>query len=408
MVVVSNEELSTVGGHMANEKLQRAALTKVSRIERAAAFGADEQIRHLLDVGRRGLPSAYIPTSGEFAHTVRGLARHEEVSTTQEGTNLRYAAIAALGINRLEADAQGDVLAGKSAIDLAATVERLAQEHRDPGAIALAAWVAAEVGGTFASALFSRLDSMLSSGDPLTTVEVSWMLTAATVAHGLGDTTAVAEQASKRLLGAQGARGIFPHWLPAQSQSRWRRHIGSFADQVYPIQALARFFTLTGDQRALDASEATAQRICDLQGPAGQWWWHYDVRTGDVVEGFPVYSVHQHAMAPMVLFDLAEAGGTDHTSEIVSGLRWIETHPEVVEELVSERLGVIWRKVGRREPRKAARGLAAIATSLKPGLRIPGLDWVLPPVRVDYECRPYELGWLLYAWLPSRRENNDE
>ena len=24
---------------------------------------------------------------------------------------------------------------------------------------------------------------------------------------------------------------------------------------------------------------------------------------------------------------------------------------------------------------------------------------LFPPVRVDYECRPYELGWLLYAWL---------
>jgi len=25
----------------------------------------------------------------------------------------------------------------------------------------------------------------------------------------------------------------------------------------------------------------------------------------------------------------------------------------------------------------------------------------MPPGRVDYECRPYELGWLLYAWGPG-------
>jgi hypothetical protein len=24
---------------------------------------------------------------------------------------------------------------------------------------------------------------------------------------------------------------------------------------------------------------------------------------------------------------------------------------------------------------------------------------LFPPTTVDYECRPYELGWLMYAWL---------
>jgi hypothetical protein len=26
---------------------------------------------------------------------------------------------------------------------------------------------------------------------------------------------------------------------------------------------------------------------------------------------------------------------------------------------------------------------------------------------VDHECRPYELGWLLYAWLPTRPTADD-
>ena len=397
-----------MNGRTRNDNRQAEGLTEITRIKRAAAFNAEEQLDRLLDLSQRGLSSAYLRKSGEFAQTVRGLARHEEVSIRQEGSNLRYAAIAALGIDRLGVDAQREMLAGKSAPELAATVEELAQEHPDPGTVALAAWAAGEVGGGFAAELFAKIESILASGDPLPTVDVSWMLTAATVAHRLGDTASVAEQATERLLAAQGARGIFPHWLPAQAQSRWRGHVGSFADQVYPVQALARSFALTGDPRALEAAETTAQRLCELQGPAGQWWWHYDIRTGDVVEGFPVYSVHQHAMAPMVLFDLAEAGGTDRTAEIVAGLEWIETHPGVVEELVSERLGVIWRKVGRREPRKAARALAAMATSLRPGLRLRGLNLLFPPVKVDYECRPYELGWLLYAWLPPRRVAGNE
>jgi hypothetical protein len=62
---------------------------------------------------------------------------------------------------------------------------------------------------------------------------------------------------------------------------------------------------------------------------------------------------------------------------------------------------LVWRKVGRREPRKAARLVSATTTSLRPGLHLPGLDRALPPDRVDHECRPYELGWLLHTWLSA-------
>ena len=85
--------------------------------------------------------------------------------------------------------------------------------------------------------------------------------------------------------------------------------MGSFAAQVYPIQALARLHRSADDQEALAVANSVAAAICTAQGEAGQWWWHYDGRTGGVVEGYPVYSVHQHAMGPMALLDLAEAGG---------------------------------------------------------------------------------------------------
>jgi len=70
-----------------------------------------------------------------------------------------------------------------------------------------------------------------------------------------------------------------------------------------------------------------------------------------------------------------------------------------MDELISEKHGVIWRKVGRREPPKAVRSMSAVTTALRPGWHLPGLDKVFPPERIDHECRPYELGWLLYAWL---------
>jgi hypothetical protein len=317
-----------------------------------------------------------------------------------EGTNIRYAAIAALGLGRLGMDDQHEVLSGASAAEVAYAAGVRALLQSDPGAVALAAWAGAELLGWADVALLDRLEAELASGRPIPTVDLSWMLTAALVASG--PEHPIARRSATRLLRTQGPNAIFPHLSPAGSQNRWRRHVGCFADQVYPIQALARWFTASGDAVALAAAEATADRLCALQGPAGQWWWHYDARTGDVVERFPVYSVHQHAMGPMALFDLAEAGGADRTAPIVKGLRWLDTHPEVDGTLIEDRPGAIWRKVGRREPAKAVRKLSAVTTALRPGLHLPGLDRAFPPDLIDHECRPYELGWLLYAWLPAR------
>src|SRR5262249_55193289 len=132
---------------------------------------------------------------------------------------------------------------------------------------------------------------------------------------------------------------------------------------------------------------------------AGQWWWHYDTRNGSIVEGYPVYSVHQHAMGPMALLDLREAGGVDHLRSVIRGLNWLDRHPEVRDPMVDEQENLIWRKVGRREPKKIVRMIAALTTAVRPGMHLPGIDTFFPPGRIDYECRPYEFGWLLYAWL---------
>jgi hypothetical protein len=356
-------------------------------------------VKRLLDLAPRGLAAGYDHGTGEFAQTVRGVADPTGVSVRPEGANLRYAAMAALGLSRLPVEEQRSVLSGRTAADLAAGTARRAIDDPDPGGVALAAWAEAETCGNVAKGLFDRLDTLLGSGGALATVDASWMATAAVAAGGRGHAGSVLDRSIGLLLRHQAAEGIFPHGLPATSQPRWRSHVGSFADQVYPIQALARASAATGNDDWLAAANRTAAQICALQGPHGQWWWHYDARTGGVVEPFPVYSVHQHAMAPMVLFDLAEAGGEDHREQISLGVRWLETHPEVVEELIADRWGLVWRKVGRREPPKAARALHAAATAARPGARLRGLDRLLPPCVVDHECRPYELGWLLYAWL---------
>ncbi|HEY7049795.1 MAG TPA: hypothetical protein VH373_21440 [Jatrophihabitantaceae bacterium] len=349
----------------------------------------------LVESAVRALPKMYLPDTAQFVQTVR----RGEGGLVPEGTNLRYAAIVALGAARLDTARQRAILAGTDAAQLAERVAEQARSSTDLGAVALAGWASAEVCGVADDALVDRLVAAAHSSRPVPTVDLSWALTALLAVRDLRPVTADADRIAARLRTLQGAAGVFPHMLPRDSLPWYRAHVGCFADQVYPIQALARHHAATGEANSLTAAERCAVQIVRLQGSSGQWWWHYDARTGDVVEGYPVYSVHQHAMAPMALHDLRAAGGTDHQPAITSGLAWVFERPEVSSPMIDPATGAIWRKVGRRERRKAVRSIRATTTALRPRLRLGALDRIFPPTVIDYECRPYELGWLLYAWL---------
>jgi len=230
------------------------------------------------------------------------------------------------------------------------------------------------------------------------TMELAWLL--AGLAHvklsSRGDTPDLTATAFEvyRLLGTnQGPHGIFGHSARGRSLAgMFRGHIGSFADQVYSIYALARYGQAYGVEPALDMARRCGEAICRMQGPAGQWWWHYDARTGRVFEEYPVYSVHQHGMAPMALFALGEATGIDFRQAIYQGLQWVSETNELHTEMSIAQRKLIWRGICLSSMWRIS---SARARSLlgREG-RTPGMGDLM----VQPECRPYELGWLLYAF----------
>lgn len=354
-------------------------------------------VDRLLTVAERTLRRSYL--GDEFAFTLRGGG---SAGLAAEGTSTRYGVIAGLGLAYLPEPAQRAVLAGDDSDDLLGRLAKGLDRMTNRGDVALICLAAAEVGHSelpHAIDRLSRLDRRLLSGEPGDAIDVvaaAWVMTALVAARAAIDVEPHLAAARQRLLGAR--RVVFPHQIGGE-QKWYRAHVGSFADQIYPVQALARLHASAGDPAALAAAEHVARVICHAQGPEGQWWWHYDARSGAVVEGYPVYSVHQHAMAPMGLLDLAEAGGQAYLGEICRGLRWLASRPETAEPLIAADQGVIWRKVGRNDPRKLVRGLAAARSAALPGTSMPGVGVLFPAGTVDHECRPYELGWLLYAWL---------
>jgi hypothetical protein len=354
-------------------------------------------VDRLLMVAGRGLPRMYDGTF--FAHTLRAVETKDGGTERLEGISLRYTAMTALGLAHTDTATQMHALEGGTIAELLQQTAIRAEQSSDIGAIALTAWAIAEVTGVFPAPLYAALSRHLASGAPISTVECAWSLSAALAARGLADTSGLIEAARAGLFSARSGSPLFGHMIPASALGRLRSHIGCFADQVYPIQALSRLHACLGDIEALTAAEVCAERICALQGNRGQWWWHYDVRHGTVAEGYPVYSVHQHAMAPMALLELREAGGRDFFNHITNGLRWLDDHPETPGALIVPDKGVVWRKVARREPSKFVRKAAAVGTALWSSFRLPAVDVLFPPHHIDRECRPYEFGLMLYAWL---------
>ncbi|NLX13671.1 MAG: hypothetical protein GXY44_08470 [Phycisphaerales bacterium] len=268
----------------------------------------------------------------------------------------------------------------------------------DLGEVALTLWAARAHGHPEANRARDKLKALHPETGAFPTVELAWSLKALLVGDHPGDETALAESLARRLLYSfQFQSALFPHWPADVPVPWWRAHVTCFADQVYPIHALAHYYGITGEPRAKTTAVQSAEKICSLQGAAGQWWWHYDVRTGRVLEGYPVYAVHQDAMAPMALFDLEKACGVSCKNAVDLGMCWLLNAPEISGSLWDNDAGVIWRKVARHEPGKLVRGLQAMASRVHPRLHIP-MNRMFPPGCIDYESRPYHMGWILYAW----------
>jgi hypothetical protein len=231
----------------------------------------------------------------------------------------------------------------------------------------------------------------------LTTMELAWLVSG--LAHELQRGSSTARGALDSCLGELVSRyyrdsQLFCHATgTAPFRHRLRRWIANFADQIYSVQALTVSSLTTGCSGLLDIAAACAGRLVQVQGPMGQWWWHYDPRDGRIAQAYPVYSVHQYGMAPMALLTMIAAHGPAHIDSLLRSLRWIEEN-ELEGGLIDDVFGTIWRDIHRAESlavRTIRRGRVVLGGRSDSG---PSRRTRL---RVNYETRPYEWGWCLFA-----------
>jgi len=355
----------------------------------------DVRVRALNTLCVKGLAPMFDEQSQLFCNrlvrTEKGLER--------EGLSPRYTLMTLMGLHR------GKKFGLRNPFDSEAILNGLLKERRwldNIGDLGLLLWTCAllaperyaEVYGDFNAAAAMDHYHDARHGH---TMAMSWFL--AGLAHGalagqkiIPGLENLAVKSFEAVRKNQGRDGIFGHLAGgAGVTGAFRGRLGSFADQVYPIYAFSKFGSAFDRGEALKCAKDCAETICAVQGPLGQWWWHYDSRLGRVVGKYPVYSVHQDAMAPMALFALSESSGKDYSTWIFKGLPWIYGENELKFNLCDASANIVWRCIYLSKSAAYVREAASLL-GFGPQSSVPG------GLRVRFEDRPYHFGWELYAF----------
>lgn len=351
-------------------------------------------VERLVALSVKGLVPMFDPAQRLFCFTLKQTDR----GMVRQGISRRYTMMSLMGLHRLEQSGT------KSPIEIQPVLDSLLTQTDwidNIGDLGLLLWLCALVLPDQLREVGDRLGiknalTQFRGARQSHTMELAWFLTGLSygILSGTPPTAGISDLAAetyRSLIRNQSDHGIFGHSSTNQSLAGvFRGGVGSFADQVYPIYAITRFSQAFRDEKALERALDCGLNICEAQGALGQWWWHYDSSTGEVGGRYPVFSVHQHAMGPMTLFALGEATNSDFGPWIYKGLEWIGKN-ELGFDMEDASANLVWRCVHQSAPVRywsAAKALLARRsdTSSRNGLT------------VRFECRPYELGWLLYAF----------
>jgi hypothetical protein len=352
-------------------------------------------VPELISLAVRGLAAMFDNEKQLFCH--RLLRR--EGGLVREGLSPRYTIMTLLGLRELE-------LAGlDSPFDTQAIYASLIRDTnwiQGAGDLGLLIWLTASfdpdrLGGLFSAFDYETVLDRYPDALEGRTMELAWFL--AGLAHAaetstelIGTLTDLSVETYHRIEENQGEYGFFGHMSTKNSVAgRVRGRIGSFADQIYPIYAMSKFAKVFQVEDPLGPGLECATALCGAQGELGQWWWLYNARSGRVSSRYPVYSVHQHGMAPLGLFAVEEATEQCFKSFIYKGLGWIYGTNELNIDMRDRAENLIWRCIVPKN------GLTKYWETALSVVRAPNDHAQVQSLKILQEQRPYEFGWLLFA-----------
>jgi hypothetical protein len=355
-------------------------------------------IRELISLATRGLVSMFDGDKRLFCHRLL----HTEQGLVREGLSRRYTIMTLLGLRELELAGMGSPFDTQA---IYASFIRDTNWIQGIGDLGLLIWLTATFDPDELGRLFSTLDcetapDRYSDARQGRTTELAWFL--AGLAHAAetsrklaGTLTDVSVETYHRIEENQGEYGLFGHLNTKNSLAgRLRGRIGSFADQIYPIYAMSKFARVFQVEDPLGPALECATAVSGAQGESGQWWWLYDARNGRISSRYPIYSVHQHGMAPMGLLAVEEVTGQSFKQSISKGLGWIYGANELGVDMIDGAQNLIWRCI---LPTNSQKKYWEMALNIVRS----NLDTKVRSLKILHEQRPYEFGWLLYAFAKN-------
>lgn len=265
-------------------------------------------------------------------------------------------------------------------------------------AYGMALWAAAELETSVPDDVAQRVRSMAAEPNAMeswTAQEVGMILSGA-VAQSRRDPTwnKLAHDARNHILQRLSSKsGLFRDCAIGV-----RKYFASFATEVYCTLSLYQYDELFGDPVSARAADACVQRLISLQGPQGEWPWFYHAVSGQVVDFYEVYSVHQHGMAPALLKPAMKRGVVGAREALERGFRWVLGDNELGVPMLRPDISVMARSqarkgwASRRDVRLARASFNALTGR---GARLTGRP---EEITITPEVRSYELGWTLWSF----------
>lgn len=349
--------------------------------------------QNLINLSVTGIEQMFDTESNLFCYRVR----RNGSGIIKEGLSLRYTLISLLGLFKIEA--QGIRTPFKMGHLIHSLVNN-SDKIENIGDLGLLLWLCALASPEKVIQLYSKINNRrvlecFKDARQGRTMELAWFLTglvytSQALQENWPDLSCLIGRTYKALRANYFRHGIFSHQSLNNLTGKLRGRIASFADQVYPIYALSKYAKVYKDEDALTMAVECGKTICNYQGELGQWWWHYDAFSGRLLGKYPVYAVHQDAMAPMALFALDDASGQDFRSSAYKGIEWVTGSNELNHDLRDSSRKVIWRSFYRKQ-------FSMYYDDVSSLLGFRNGEKKYKDLMIKFECRPYHLGWILYA-----------
>lgn len=333
------------------------------------------------------LQKMYLPVQFEFSDKKNNL----NANTKLETSNTRYTLINLIGLYKAECHNY------KINLDLEKILDhqiKNAEKYNGVGDLGLLLWATSLISPN----KIPRLLTKVNFNDILTcyedaklalTTELAWFLTGLLMAstfsqvfkNSINDLT---QDVYLKLRKNYCGTGIFRHQGNNSLMGKLRSDISNFADQIYSIYALTLFSQVMGKEESLLVAKECAIKICNLQGRHGEWYWHYNAKSGTKVNEFPIYSVNQIGLAPLALSFVQKASGTDFSEYIGNGINWIQDSNLVEDDYISNGLSTSTAN------RKFTSSLTFLTKNKKPNKS---------SIMVLKESSSYIYGWILQAMV---------